>query len=92
MAFRFTRLDGKDRHHLRPGINPLPDDGDGHGVQLEAVLNYKVTNLFKIGRCQCAASTGTAHFEETPLGGRPKELHWEAERYGVFVQAGLKFN
>ncbi|MDK1494263.1 hypothetical protein QN219_30330 [Sinorhizobium sp. 7-81] len=95
VAVLFTRLDGEDQHHLRPDINPLPEDGNGHGIQLEAMLNYKVTDLFNIGiggRYWRAGSTGAAHFEETPSGGRAQVLHWEAERYGVFVQASIKFN
>ncbi|BCM17748.1 omptin family outer membrane protease [Mesorhizobium sp. J8] len=95
VAVLFTRLDGKDQHHLRPEINPQPEDGTGHGVQLEAMLNYKVTDLFNIGigtRYWRATSTGAAHFEETAGGGRPQRLHWEAERYGVFAQASIKFN
>ncbi|RUU14354.1 hypothetical protein EOD23_01270 [Mesorhizobium sp. USDA-HM6] len=95
VAVLFTRLDGKDQHHLRPEINPIPEDGNGHGVQLEAILNYKLTDLFNIGiggRYWRATSTGAAHFEETAGGGRPQVLHWEAERYGVFGQASIKFN
>ncbi|GLS37822.1 hypothetical protein GCM10010869_34160 [Mesorhizobium tianshanense] len=95
VAFLFTRLDGKDRHHLRPEINPQPEDGDGHGVQLEAVLNYKVTDLFNIGvgaRYWRVASDGTAHFEKAPLHGFPQVEDWQAERYGMFVQASIKFN
>ncbi|TIL41714.1 hypothetical protein [Mesorhizobium sp.] len=72
VAFLFTRLDGKDQHHMRPKIKLIPEDGDGHGVQLEAVLNYKVTDLFNIGvgaRYWAVANNGTAHFEEA-MGGR----------------------
>ncbi|MBT1159497.1 hypothetical protein J1C56_28445 [Aminobacter anthyllidis] len=97
VAFLFTRLNGKDRHHLRPEINPLPEDGDGHGVQLEAVLNYKVTDLFNIGvgaRYWRVASEAAAHLEETPAGrsSLPQVEDWQAERYGMFVQASIKFN
>ncbi|RUV56766.1 MAG: hypothetical protein E5V25_08120 [Mesorhizobium sp.] len=91
----FTRLDGKDRHHLRPEINPVPEDGDGHGLQLEAVLNYKVTDFFNIGvgaRYWRVASDGSAHFEDTPSNGSPQVDDWKAERYGMFVQASIKFD
>ncbi|TIX15783.1 MAG: omptin family outer membrane protease, partial [Mesorhizobium sp.] len=96
VAFLFTRLDGKDQHHMRPKIKLIPEDGDGHGVQLEAVLNYKVTDLFNIGvgaRYWAVANNGTAHFEEA-MGGRgsPQADDWKAKRYGVFVQASIKFN
>jgi outer membrane protease len=94
-AFLFTRLEGEDRHHLRPDINPIPEDGDGHGVQLEAVLNYKVTDMFNVGvggRYWRATSEGTSHFEQTPGGGIPQPVDWEAERYGVFLQASVKLN
>ncbi|MDX8535266.1 omptin family outer membrane protease [Mesorhizobium sp. VK25A] len=95
VAVLFTQLDGKDQHHLRPEINPQPEDGNGNGVQIEAMLNYKVTDLFNIGvggRYWRAAAAGAAHFEETPGGGSPQILHWEIERYGVFGQASIKFN
>ncbi|RWQ69204.1 MAG: omptin family outer membrane protease [Mesorhizobium sp.] len=95
VAFLFTRLDGKDRHHLRPEINPVPEDGDGHGLQLEAVLNYKVTDFFNIGvgaRYWRVASDGSAHFEDTPSNGSPQVDDWKAERYGMFVQASIKFD
>ncbi|WP_280178043.1 hypothetical protein [Neomesorhizobium albiziae] len=39
-----------------------------------------------------ASDNGTAHFEETPVGVFPQVEDWEAERYGVFVQASIKFN
>ncbi|RWE34639.1 MAG: omptin family outer membrane protease [Mesorhizobium sp.] len=95
VAVLFTQLDGKDQHHLRPEINPMPEDGNGHGVQLEAMLNYKVTDLFNIGvgaRYWRAGAAGAAHFEETPGGGWPQIQHWEIERYGVFGQASIKFD
>lgn len=95
-AFLLSWLDGEDRHHLRPDINPIPEDGDGYGVQLEAVLSYKLTDQFDIGiggrYWWVKSDEGTAHFEETPGGGFPQVEDWETERYGVFVQASYKFN
>ncbi|WP_404926260.1 omptin family outer membrane protease [Mesorhizobium sp. ORM16] len=79
VAFLLTRLNGKDRHHLNPEISPTPEDGDGHGVQLEAVLNYKVTDLFNIGvgaRYWRVASEGAAHFEKAPAGRSPTRRSW----------------
>jgi hypothetical protein len=48
-AYVRTRLDGVDRHHLRPAINPLPEDGEGGGVMLEVLLKYQVTDMFNVG-------------------------------------------
>ncbi|MEV8644045.1 hypothetical protein AB0V79_25260 [Mesorhizobium ciceri] len=93
VALLFTRLDGEDQHHMRSFIGQIPEDGDGHGVQIEAVLKYEVADLFNIGvgsRYWGVAANGTAHFEK--VGFSPQVEKWEVERYGVFVQASIKFN
>ena len=44
-------LDSGDRHHLRPVTLPhrTPADGDGTGVQLEALLTYALNEAFSLG-------------------------------------------
>ncbi|RWO93794.1 hypothetical protein [Mesorhizobium sp.] len=80
VAFLFTRLDGKDQHHMRPKIKLIPEDGDGHGVQLEAVLRpWRITAPL-ISKRQWAVVVS------------PQADDWKAKRYGVFVQASIKFN
>ncbi|RWO78431.1 hypothetical protein [Mesorhizobium sp.] len=80
VAFLFTRLDGKDQHHMRPKIKLIPEDGDGHGVQLEAVLRpWRITAPL-ISKRQWAVVVS------------PQADDWKAKRYGVFVQASINFN
>ena len=94
-AYARTRLDGVDQHHLRPAINPLPEDGDGHGVMLEAILNWQVTEAFNLGvggrYWRLGKTDGHSHFEQTPGGGFAQVLKWDIERYGGFLQGSLKF-
>lgn len=40
---------GHDNHWLRPILNPMPENGDGWGSQIEAVLTYAVNDRFDIG-------------------------------------------
>jgi hypothetical protein len=89
----YTSLDNVDNHHLRPAINPLPSDGTGHGVQLEAILDVAVTERFSVGiggrYWRLGRTDGRAHFEQTPGGGVAQVVKFESERYGAFVQATL---
>jgi opacity protein-like surface antigen len=83
---------GSDNHWLRPDINPLPEQGQGTGVQLEAILSYLVTSQFSIGvggrYWYMQAPTGTAQFP----GGLPASPEtFRTERYGAFAQAAYKF-
>ena len=91
-AYLFTTLDGEDRHHLRPQILPLPEDGTGQGVQLEAMLNYRLNDRFSLGvggRYWLLTSNGQAHFEATPARGSAQVEDWKSERYGLFVQGSI---
>ena len=95
-AYVWTRLDGTDHHLLRPSINPLPEDGSGNGVMLEAVLKYQLTDMLNIGvggrYWKLGQTDGTAHFDQTPGGGLAQVIKWDIERYGVFLQGSLKLN
>jgi opacity protein-like surface antigen len=87
-------LDGGDRHHLRPISLPhrTPVDGDGHGVQLEAMLTYALNEAFSMGvgarYWHVDQAKGQANF--TVNGGLPQATTVESERYGLFVQASYK--
>ena len=88
----YVLFDGSDNHWLRPDINPLPEQGQGTGVQLEALLSYCITNQFSIGvggrYWYMQAPTGTAQFS----GGVPASPEtFRTERYGAFAQAAYKF-
>jgi hypothetical protein len=90
----YTRLDNTDNHHLRPDIDPLPSDGDGDGLQLEAVLSYDINERVSIGAgaryWRLGRTEGHAHFEDTPGGGIAQVVKFQSERFGGFVQASVK--
>lgn len=90
----YTQLDNTDNHHLRPLINPLPSDGDGNGLQLEAVLSYDINEDVSIGAgaryWRLGRTDGHAHFEQTPGGGVAQVVKFQSERYGGFVQVSVK--
>lgn len=92
----YTSLDNGDNHHLRPAIDPLPSDGTGRGVQLEAFLDIAVTERFSIGAggryWRLGRTDGHSHFERTPGGGVAQVVKFTAERYGAFIQGTLTLN
>ncbi len=94
-AFTYSWLKGKDHHWLRPSINPVPEDGDGLGFQLEGVLAYQVAEGVELGiggrYWQLGRFDTRAHFEETPGGGITQQEKWKSTRYGVFLQASWRF-
>lgn len=103
-AYVRTWLDGADTHHLRvpPACNmpncfagPLKEDGVGDGVQIEAILAYQLTEALSVGvggRYWHLETDGLTHFRFLDGTSVDSPVKWEAERYGVFVQGGLKLN
>ena len=95
-AYVRSHLDAADTHHLRPEFSgPIPQDGDGNGVQLEAVLSYQFTDGFSLGvgarYWHMEVEGGRMHFEDVLAGGGPQVIDFETERYGVFVQGSYQF-
>ena len=93
-AYLYSYLDGYDHHLLRPSINPIPENGNGSGVQLQALLDYKLTDMMHFGvgaRYWKFNADTTAHFEQTPGGGSPQVENWSTERLGIFAQLSFKF-
>lgn len=37
----YAKLDAFDNHWMRPDINPMAENGQGYGAQLEASLSYR---------------------------------------------------
>lgn len=95
----YTSLKGSDTHWLRLGTDfsgPTPEDGHGTGYQFESALNYKFANgvTFGIGGryWHMEAPKATAHFEESAIGGGlPQVEKVKTDRYGAYVQLGMKF-
>jgi hypothetical protein len=98
----FVWLTGTDTHWLRIGNNcpcdftgPVPEDGKGWGVQLDAILSYRVNELLSVGiggRYWWMQTRGTTHFENHIVGGGglPQPVDWKVQNFGVFLQASLK--
>lgn len=96
-AYVRTSLDAADTHHIRTDLTaPLPQEGDGNGVQLEAVLSYQLTDAFNLGvgarYWYMEVEDGSLDFGPATggVGGR-QVIDFETERYGVFVQGSYKF-
>jgi opacity protein-like surface antigen/outer membrane protease len=94
----YSQVQGKDSHWLRIGTafnGPTPITGTGHsGVQLEAILSYQVTPALSLGvgaRYWRMAMGGTARTDVSMPGQLPQVLDLKTERYGGFLQAGVKF-
>ncbi len=95
-AYIRTYLDGSDTHHLRGFLAPLPQEGDGDGVQLEAVLSYQVTDALSLGvgarYWYMQIEDGTLDFTDATGGASGAQpIDFETERYGVFLQGSYKF-
>lgn len=96
----YVKLKAQDFHWLRIGVDfngPTPEDGRGDGMQFEAILSYFVNDYVTVavgGRYwRMRAPKGTAHFEASVIGGggSPQVEKFNTERYGAFVQAGVKY-
>ena len=93
------KLAAADTHWLRLGTSfdgPTPETGHGTGMQFEGVLTYYFNDYLGLGvggrYWRMDAPHGTAHFEQSVIGGAfPQVEKFETNRYGVFVQLGLKY-
>jgi len=97
----YVHLSGSDAHWLRIGnspgdfTGPVPEDGNGWGVQLDGFLSYKISDPLSIGvggRYWRIQSKGHTHFEGhiVATDAVPQVLNWKTENYGVFLQATYK--
>jgi opacity protein-like surface antigen len=93
----FVKMFGTDNHVLRTDVTDTvsPEQGAGQGVQLEAILSYRMNNAFSIGagaRYWAMWTTTNAHTNifgsECPC----QTLPAHTERYGTFLQAAYKFD
>ena len=99
----YTRLDATDTHWGRLSpigatnfAGPIPEEGTGHkGYQLEAILDYKVTDAFSVGaggRYWRMETAGKMHFDGVAVAnGTAQTLFYTLDRYGGFVQGSYKF-
>lgn len=98
----YVWLRGADTHILRIGTNPgdftgaIPEDGNGWGYQIDAIVNYNVNDWLQFGaggRYWHVEAKGHTHFEGRIVGfnGLPQVVHWNADHFGAFLQASVKF-
>jgi hypothetical protein len=98
----YVRLDGADSHWLRIGTTTgsfrgsIPEDGRGHGYQLDAALAYalsKDVSLAVGGRYWRMETSGNTHFEGNVVNqtAYPQPVDWKTEVFGVYVQGSFKF-
>lgn len=94
----FVHVRGEDNHLLRSdfGSTISPEYGTGQGVQLEAVLSYRITPSFSVGaggRYWAMWATGTdAATDAFSRGGPLQALPVRIERFGGFLQASYAFD
>lgn len=90
----YVWLTGSDNHLLRPDLGgPIPEDGHGWGYQLEATLTYPVTDAVTVGvggRYWHMETQGNADFSGS--GGTTQPLDFKVDLYGVYLQAGYRFD
>jgi hypothetical protein len=91
----YVWYNGSDNHLLRPDLPvPIPQDGQGWGYQLEALLSYQLTDAISLGvggRYWHFQSKGSAHFDALFTNGVAQPLDFHANLYGVFVQGSYRF-
>jgi outer membrane protease len=93
-----VNVSGDDWHWLRIGTDfngPTPETGHGTGLQVEGLVNYRFENNVTLGvggrYWHAEIPNGTAHFEDSTLSGGPQVEKIKSDRYGAFVQLGLKY-
>lgn len=99
----YAQISAKDTHWLQLGTTlgsiagPIPEEGNGMGVQFEALLSYQVADRFSLGiggRYWYLETWGSTDFESMIVGFHnpvSQPLNFTTARYGVFVQADYKF-
>ena len=95
----YVKLAGADTHWLRLGIDfngPTPETGHGTGMQFEGVVSYAFNEYLTVGAggryWRMQVPNGLAHFEDSVIGGAsPQVEKFQTNRYGAFVQVGLKY-
>ena len=96
----YEQLSAQDTHWLRLGRSlsqlsgPIPENGGGTGVQIEAIMSYQVSDTVTFGlggRYWHLETSGNSHFEAVEVNGGPQPVDWKSDIYGVFLQGSYKF-
>jgi opacity protein-like surface antigen len=87
-------LSANDFHNLRPDIRGLPEDAQGNGFQIDALVHYQITDAFTVGlggRWWHIQGDGSSHFEQVLPGAFAQPIKIEQDRFGLLAQASYKF-
>ena len=92
----FANFKGTDNHVLRTDVTNTvsPEQGTGHGVQLEAILSYAIGKSFTVGAggrywaMWAPGATTNIFGTDCPC----QTLPVRTERYGGFIQASYKLD
>ena len=95
----YVSLSGMDTHWLRiPSsfTGPIPIDGTGWGAQIQAMLDYKVSDRFSLGigaRYWHMQASGNMHFENVlvPGPGSPQPMNRSENLYGLLAEVKASF-
>jgi len=99
----YAQVDARDTHWLRLGstpgsiAGPIPESGNGSGVQIETILSYQVTDRIGLGiggRYWLLQTRGSTGFENVIVGfPQPvaQPLNFVTTRYGAFAQGEYRF-
>ena len=74
-----------DDHFFTFGVDPA--SGNGNGIQLDAILAYQLTDAFNLG-----VGGRWWHLDTKAIDSFDQLLTYRTDRYGVFIQGGLKLN
>ncbi len=85
IAYAWTRQNATDTHYFTFGADPA--SGSGSGFQAETVLNYQLTDSFRLG-----IGGRWWHLSTDSIDRFNQLLRYSTDRYGVFVQGSYKFN
>ncbi|MGJ4907732.1 hypothetical protein [Bradyrhizobium sp. HKCCYLS2033] len=84
-AYVWTSQNAIDTHYFTFGRDPA--SGQGTGFQAETVLNYQLTDNFRIG-----IGGRWWHLSTNAVDSFNQVLRYTTERYGVFLQGSYQFN
>lgn len=83
-AYARVRQNAVDIHFFTLGATP--SNGWGHGLELEALISYQLTNTFNVG-----VGGRWWHYQTSLNDNNNQLLEYKTDRYGVFVQGSMKF-
>lgn len=95
LAYIRSNLGANDFHNGRPDIRGVFINSAGNGVQLDAILNWELSQALTVGiggRWWYTSMTGFDRFEQTVFSGQPQMVQIKQNSYGLLLQTNYKFN